>query len=248
MRIGRILSKQKIYNKKNPLVILLSEDVHEVRSSWTSCGGTVHSNLLEVAFSNISLVGTGKKKTIIRGGIRVANKKNVTIRNLTLTNPTGNGLAVDGDKSSVEMTGVSFEKCGWSGLAARWYGMIKATRCEFVGSAYDGVIVEFGVHIFLNDCRLYQNGRCGVLVQSSSLVELHGDQTEVHNNNSHGLAVSFHGSINLFVPSRHLSSLVHDNFLKDLKVLGRSGSGKIQSQLKPKSELTVILSGNASIF
>ena len=53
-------------------------------------------------------------KTTVCGGFGVGNKKNVTLKNLTLTNPTTNpngyGLHVEGEEASVEMRDVSVKE------------------------------------------------------------------------------------------------------------------------------------------
>jgi len=78
MRVGFNLSKQKVFSKEKPLVVVLSEGEHVVEGSWTDSIGTVFENTLGITCSNISFIGQGKDKTTVHGGIFVLNKKNVT--------------------------------------------------------------------------------------------------------------------------------------------------------------------------
>ena len=66
-------------------MVVLSEGEHVVEGSWTSSNGVVRENTLGITCSNISFIGQGKDKTTVHGEIRVRNKKNVTVKSLTLT-------------------------------------------------------------------------------------------------------------------------------------------------------------------
>jgi hypothetical protein len=69
-------------------------------------------------------------------------------------------------------------------------------------------------------------------------VELRGEQTEIHHNGNFGLAAYSNATINIYIPSRSITALVHDNEGRDLYTFN---GGKIQSQLSSSSlELTVI--------
>jgi len=71
-----------------------------------------------------------------------------------------------------------------------------------------------------------------------TLVELRGEQTEIHHNGNRyaGIYACQNATINIYIPSRSITALVHDNS-NDLATNG----GKIQSQLSSSSlELTVI--------
>ena len=70
-----------------------------------------------------------------------------------------------------------------------------------------------------------------------TLVELRGEQTEIHHNGGSGLKAYTNPIINIYIPSRSITALVHDN-RTDLHTVS---GGKIQSQLSSSSlELTVI--------
>ena len=248
MRIGFNLSKQKVFSKENPLMVVLSEGEHVVRGNWTesktySCDGGVSRNTLGITCSNISLIGQGKDKTTVRGGIGVVNKKNVTLKKLTLTNPYvglrvgGHGLHVLGEEASVEMMGVSFKGCRQSGLGVGSAASVKATQCEFSENRVFGVFVTGESRGIFTDCSFHHNGAHGAIAYYEGLVELRGEQTEIHHNGESGLCAR-NATISIYIPSRSITALVHDNEGSDLDTYD---SGKIQSQLSSSSlELTVI--------
>ena len=102
----------------------------------------------------------------------------------------------------------------------------------------DGVILYAGSKGIFTDCTFHHNGRCGLDAgNEGTLVELRGEQTEIHHNGNYGLVAESNGIINIYIPSRSITALVHDHG-EDLDTLD---GGKIQSQLSSSSlELTVI--------
>ena len=240
MRIGFNLSKQKEYSKEKSLVVVLSEGEHVVEGSWTDSIGTVFENTLDITCSNISFIGQGKDKTTVHGGFAVSDKKNVTVKSLTLTNKNGYGLVVGGEEASVEMTDVSAKECESSGLRVNSGASVKATQCEFSENGGIGVYVRGGSKGIFTDCTIHHNGDDGVWAYGEgTLVELRGEQTEIHHNRNCGLAAWTYATINIYIPSRSITSLVHDN--KEGRDLLTIYGGKIQSQLSSSSlELTVI--------
>ena len=92
MRVGFNLAKQKEYSNEKPLMVVLSEGEHAVEGSFTNVYGTVRENTLGITCSNITFIGQGKDKTTVHGGIGVSNKKNVTVKSLTLTMWVGRKL------------------------------------------------------------------------------------------------------------------------------------------------------------
>jgi len=241
MRIGFNLAKQKDYLKEKPLVVVLSEGEHVVEGSFTISYGQVSENTLDITCSNISFIGQGKDKTTVHGGFGMLNKKNVTVKSLTLTNPNGyNGLVVEGEEASLEMFDVSVKECERQGLYTSSSASVKAIQCEFSKNSWAGVFVCQGSKGIFTDCSFHHNGIDGVRAFGSrgTLVELCGKQTEIHHNEGYGLATQDRGTINIYIPSCSITALVHDNKEDDLKT--RAG-GKIQSQLSLSSlELTVI--------
>ena len=75
--------------------------------------------------------------------------------------------------------------------------------------------------------------------EEGTLVELRGEQTEIHHNENIGLVAFSNGTINIYIPSRSITALVHDHGEED--DLYTLFGGKIQSQLSSSSlELTVL--------
>jgi len=238
MRIGFNLAKQKNYLKEKPLMVVLSEGEHVVEGSWTDSYGAVHENTLDTTCSNISFIGQGKDKTTVHGGIGVLNKKNVTVKSLTLTIPNGDGLYLEGEEASVKMMGVSVKECARHGLYVCSGASAKATQCEFSENGSYGVVVMRGSKGIFTNCLIHHNGGIGVFAfDEDVLVEFHGEQTEIHHNAGDGLRASNNATINIYIPSRSITALVHDHG-RDLNTYS---GGKIQSQLSSSSlELTII--------
>ena len=212
MRIGFNLSKQKVFSKEKPLVVVLSEGEHGVEGSWTTSNGDVYESTLDTTCSNITFVGQSKDKTRVHGGFGVSNKKNVTVKSLTLTIPNGCGLDVTGEEASVEMMGVSVKKCSRFGLSVDSGASVKATQCEFSENGWTGVSVSRGSKGIFTDCTFHHNGGSGVYAfEEGSLVELRGEQTKIHHNGNSGLFADSTGIINIYIPSRSITALVHDN-------------------------------------
>jgi len=238
MRIGFNLSKQKDYSKEKSLVVVLSDGEHVVEGSFTDSDGDLYENTLDITCSNISFIGQSKDKTTVHGGIGVENKKNVSVKSLTLTTIlNGFGLRVEGEEASVEMMGVSVKKCGSYGLYVGSGASVKATQCEFSENKQEGVDVFDGSKGFFTDCSFHHNGADGVWAANEGTLEFRGEQTEIHHNGEDGLFAWSNATINIYIPSRPITALVHDNG-SDLYT---TGGGKIQSQLSSSSlELTVI--------
>ena len=96
----------------------------------------------------------------------------------------------------------------------------------------------------MNLHRLHHNGSVGVWATGEgTLVELRGEQTEIHHNGRNGIHAYSNATINIHIPLRSITALVHDNSKTDLFTFS---GGKIQSQLSSSSlELTVIHGGEA---
>jgi hypothetical protein len=197
----------------------------------------VRQNTLGITCSNITFVGQSKDKTTVRGGFGVLNKKNVTVKSLTLTIPTGVGLEVEGEEASVEMRDVSVKDCEYTGLSVDSGASVKATQCEFSENGLNGVFVSGGSKGIFTDCTIHHNGGHGVnAFEEGTLVEFRGEQTKIYHN-SDGLFTVSNAIINIYIPSRSITALVHDN----RRDLFTNDGGKIQSQLSSSSlELTII--------
>jgi hypothetical protein len=134
---------------------------------------------------------------------------------------------------------VSVTECRRDGLFMGSGASVKATQCEFSENRYYGVAGKAGSKGFFTDCSIHHNGWNGVWAgHEGTLVELRGEQTKIHHNATDGLAAGSNAAINIYIPSRSITALVHDHREDDLSTYD---GGKIQSQLSSSSlELTVI--------
>ena len=116
---------------------------------------------------------------------------------------------------------------------------VKATQCEFSENRVFGVAVDDGSKGIFTDCSIHNNGNHGVLAyDEGALVELRGEQTEIHHNSGDGIYAWSNSTINIYIPSQFITALVHDNEGDDFYT---DSGAKIQSQLSSSSlELTVI--------
>ena len=179
MEIASTLSEQKKFTKDSPLVVLLSEGEHMLAGCVTESDGNIHNGAQKITCENISFVGQGSNKTTVYGQIVVYNKKNVTLKNLTLTNPSRFGLVVEGREAFVEMSNVSIHKCNNVGLDIFSGATVEAKQCEFSENIHTGVQVGDGANGFFTDCTFHQNGVHAILAhEENTMVELHGEQTE----------------------------------------------------------------------
>ena len=136
----------------------------------------------------------------------------------------------------MKMMGVSIKGCEYSGLVVDSGASVKATQCEFSENGEWGVVVYSGSKGIFTDCTIHHNEGEGVWAdKEGTLVEFRGEQTEIHHNT--GLLASSNAIINIYIPSRSVTALVHDN-TRDLFTYD---GAKILSQLSSSSlELTVI--------
>ena len=151
--------------------------------------------------------------------------------------PNGYGLIVDGEEASVEMIGVSVKECEGSALFARSSASVKATQCEFSENKHIGVRMNGGAKGFFTDSTIHHNGAHGVFAHGEgTLAKLRGEQTEMHHNTLDGLSACSSATINIYIPSRSITALVHDNGSD----LNTDIGGKILQLSSSSLELTVI--------
>jgi hypothetical protein len=145
---------------------------------------------------------------------------------------------MEGEEASVEIVDVSVKDCKDFGLYVASGASVKATQCEFSKNRGSGVAVIGGSKGIFTDCTFHHNRGFGVFAnEEGTLVELRGEQTEIHHNRNDGLSAWSNATINIHIPSLPITALIHDN-RTDLFTFN---GGKIQSQLSSSSlELTVI--------
>jgi pectate lyase len=101
MRVIEILSSRREYTKLNPLVVLLGKGDHPITSSSTNQYGHEVATTIGITRSNVTFVGTGKDTTIVLGGFRIHNVENMTFKQMTVTNKSGDGINMSNAKSRI---------------------------------------------------------------------------------------------------------------------------------------------------
>ena len=87
---------------------------------------------------------------------------------------------------------------------------VTASQCEFMGNAVNGVYCfDATTKVRLNDCQIRHNGQDGLVAFDDAVVDLHGTKTDIHSNKRRGIVASYHGKVNIHLPSQHNTS--HDN-------------------------------------
>jgi hypothetical protein len=212
MDLAVIFSERKEYTGADPLKIRLEKGVHQIVGYHDE---GYHLKTLIVACSHIAFVGEGKDHTTISGGFEVDNQRNVTFEELTITAPRGSGLELSGSETNVDMLKCAVKECGGTGMFVIEGATVTATQCEFMENGVNGVVCNSAnTKTRLNDCKIYQNGRDGlVALDHAAVVDLHGTRTEIHSNKSHGICASNRAKVNIHLPSQHNTS--HDNVGED---------------------------------
>ena len=240
MELIEILSGQKEYTKENPIVVVLSEAVHKVTGRPVRPVALL-GRPIEITRNNITFRGQGKDKTTVDGGLRMVNKKNITLEELNVTHLGGDGLIVEGSESAVELLKCSFKKCRFRGLSIGYGATVSAIESDFEQSRLsNGVQIFGGAHEItgqiakatFTNCTFHHNKECGVYAEEDSVVDLHGEDTSIHANNTNGLYALTNATINI-----HISS-PENTFTDNLAVFD---GAKIFQTLSPSSsELTII--------
>jgi len=166
--------------------------------------------LMHVNCNNITIIGKGKGKTTMLGGIYVNGKQNVKIEQLAVTNEAGSGLHCAGSGTNVDATECCFKKCTYTGMAVIKGATATATRCDFMENGQAGVVC-FGANtkVRLNDSLMHHNGLDGLFALSYVVVDLHGTKTDIHSNKRIGIYATRNAKVNIHLPSQH--NTTHDN-------------------------------------
>jgi len=216
MDMAVIFSERNDCTSENPIKILVGEGKH------VSVGVDVDSFfgiLMHVSCSNITIVGKGKDKTTILGGLWVNGVQNVKFEQLTLTNPDGNGLCLGA--TNVDLLKCVVKECGKMGMGVLTGATVTATQCEFVENGMHGLLCNgANTKVRLNDCQMHHNGEYGLFAVSHAVVDLHGTKTDIHSNKRHGIAAHTRGKVNIHLPSQH--NTTHDNVGEDRRQWGAS--------------------------
>ena len=222
MRAIEILSKE--YTKASPLVVELDKGEHQILSRWLPPGiirAGNGANNLGIKCNNITIVGKGIGETTILGGIGSHNKKNITLKHLSLTNPIGNGIQLFG--AEVELVNVNVYDCRFSGLDIESLdsgpSKLVAKQCEISnngtgvfsnidnGSAYNNSC--------LTDCVIHSNKGNGISANGTGEINLFGGSTAIHSNGDNGIYAKNSCKVLLHLPSHHNTS--YNNEARDRK-------------------------------
>ena len=65
----------------------------------------------------------------------------------------------------------------------------------------------------LNDCTMHHNKYVGLTAVNHAVVDLYGENTEIHSNKDDGIYAFGHGKVQIHLPSQHNTS--HDNTGQD---------------------------------
>ena len=169
------------YGKDYPLVVMLSEGVHHVKVNFRDNDEEINYVPLS---QSITLVGAGKDKTFIQGGLMVRGTHNdhVLIQHLTVQNSKRSGIR-GYDGASFEVEDVVVENCGTCG------------------------IVAWSTHGLCKNVEIRQCGWSAVVASEKAKIILDGPRTTIHNNctaatdgSYYGLSTWMNSSIDIVYP------------------------------------------------
>ena len=177
---------------------------------------------MHISCNNITIIGKGKGKTTILGGLYVngkpgskrGGKQNVKIEQLAVTNKAGDGLICEGNGTNVDVTECCFKKGVYTGMYVYAGATATATRCDFTENGeYRVVFVGANTKVRLNDSTMHHNGWGGLYAGDHAVVDLHGTKTDIHSNKAYGIWAGNRAKVNIHLPSQHNTS--HDNVGED---------------------------------
>jgi len=210
MGVVEILSIRREYTKASPFVVLLGKGDHEVTSSWTNPHGTLHQNVLGITRSNVTFLGQGIGETRILGGIAFHNVQNITLKQLTVTNTNGDGIAMYG--AVVELVDAAVVHCRDTGIFVRdnasTPSQLVATRCEMSNNGGSGLSISnnnrnISHNVCLKNFISHYNSRHGIWISGNGVVSVHGDASAIRSNGSCGISASFAAKVIIHLPSHH---------------------------------------------
>ena len=68
--------------------------------------------------------------------------------------------------------------------------------------------IQKNTKVRLNDCTIHHNFN-GLFAMQHAVVDLYGENTDIHSNTYDGICAIRHGKVQIYVPSQHNTS--HDN-------------------------------------
>jgi hypothetical protein len=211
MGVIEILSSRREYTKLNPFVVLLGKGDHEITPSWIDNGDEeYYTSVLDITRSNITFLGKGKETTTILGGFGIRDLENITFKNMTVTNTSGNGYGIRMKNAKVKLFNVALKRCDDAGLFIRSAAAettVVATRCEFANNQYGAEVGGSLTSAKFNNCVFHDNSGDGIYGHSRSTIHLHGEATAIHSNGGGGIyALGEKSKVIIHLPSHHNTS------------------------------------------
>jgi hypothetical protein len=212
MGVIEILSSRREYTKLNPFVVLLGKGDHQITSAWNPSDIYERPSTLAVTCSNITFLGKGKDKTTILGGFAIVNQENITFKNMTVTNNTGEdgSHGIQMSNAKVELMDVALKGCeGFSALHIPNTSLettVVATRCEFANSWNGAAVFGSLTSATFNNCVFHDNSSVGIRVSYKATTHLHGEATAIHSNRGDGIYAAFSAKVIIHLPSLHNTS------------------------------------------
>jgi hypothetical protein len=218
MDLAVIFSERNECTRENPVRVEVGEGEHEM----VGVTGQYPGLLTHVSCNNITIVGKGKGKSTMLGGIYVNGKQNVKIEQLSATNDAGYGLFCKGSGTNVDATECCFKKCQYCGLFVNEGATTTATRCDFMeNGAYGVTCWDANTKVRLNDSTMHHNGMQGLVAARHAVVNLHGTTTDIHSNKQCGIVADSRAKVNIHLSSQH--NTTHDN-IRQNRVQQNGGS------------------------
>jgi hypothetical protein len=208
MGVIEILSSRREYTKINPFVVLLGKGDHQITSSWTNPDyGREYATTLSITCSNITFVGTGTDTTTILGGFCIENLENITFKNMTVTNTSGNGCGIRMRSAKVELFDVALKGCSNYALLIPHTTFatttLVATRCEFANSEFGAVVHGGLTSATFKNCVFHDNEVDGIQGDTNVTTHLHGEATAINSNGRFGISAYSFSKVLIHLPSHH---------------------------------------------
>ena len=225
MRVMEILIDRKPYSKENPLVVELDKGEHQITSSWTDPEyiNIIRTTTLSITRNNITFVGRGIDQTTILGGFAIENFKNITFKQMTVTNTSSSCRGIRMDNAKVELTNVALKGCEGFALsmnASNSVTTLVAKNCEFANSICGAVSAGRFTSAKFNNCVFHDNSGQGLQAEGEATIHLHGEATAIHSNGSQGILAMTSSKILLHLPSHHKTSYNNDYGMDRITVTG----------------------------
>ena len=207
--VATMWSKRMQLTQAKPLLVVLSEGLHDMVG--------VQNTTLDIPCDNIVFRGQGKTKTTIGGGFKMdLIPTDAVLRarfeSLTVRNPQGNGLEINGGPAAVCLFECAIHDCGKTGVVVSDSATMTATHCHFVSNQLAGVYCVCLVKVKFNNCTMSSNKQSGLTVNESK-VDINGEHTSIHSNGKHGIRACNNGKVNIHLPLHHKTT--HSNAKQD---------------------------------